>query len=77
VGVAVAALGVPLPSELFGLYAASHRAARRGKRNLDGNETAGALPSISCGRLRPDPLIGDLISPGDLIWLGDLDLAVS
>ena len=54
-----AALGVPLSSELFGLHARSRRAIWRGKGRVDGVVPLGAMPSVSCRRLRSRPVTRD------------------
>jgi hypothetical protein len=46
-GIAMASIGLQVLPDLLGLYAASHRTARRKKRNLDGHQALGALPSVS------------------------------
>ena len=53
---AVAALGLPVSSDLFGIHDAGGGKARRRARRLDGPAAAVALPSVSSRRIRPGPL---------------------
>ena len=52
----LAALRLPLLSDLFGIHARGGGAVRRGAGDLDGAAPAGALPSVSTRRVRSRPV---------------------
>src|ERR1035441_934912 len=81
-GISSSAVGLPLPPDLFGIHAGSHRSARRAKRNLDGLGAPGALPAVSSRWVGAPPLPPGLVgihagshrsagrAKGNLDWLG-------